>query len=95
MYKYLVIVAVLICFSPSASANFWRACNETIRTVDHIETPLCDNERCFIRRGDNFYANITISSPYVHHELMSQCFVFIFGIGIELPMEYPHDNVKI
>lgn len=93
MYKYLAIVAVLVCFSPSTSATFWRACNETLRTVDHIETPMCNEERCFAVRGETFYANITISSPDVHQELISENWVFIAGIGIQLPMDYPHDNV--
>jgi hypothetical protein len=52
---------------------------------------LCDNERCFAVRGEDFIANITISSPDVHHELISENIVFILGVGINLPMEYPHD----
>lgn len=62
-----------------------------LQSVDHIETPMCDAERCFAVRGEDFIANITLSSPEVHHELISENIVFILGVGINLPMEYPHD----
>lgn len=55
---------------------------------------MCNEERCFAVRGEDFVANITISSPDVHTELISENIVFILGIGVNLPMEYPHD-VKI
>ena len=54
---------------------------------------MCNEERCFAVRGETFYANITISSPDVHQELISENWVFIAGIGVQLPMDYPHDNV--
>lgn len=92
MYKFaaFVVIAVLV-VSPAVDATFWRNCLG-VRGPDHIETPLCDNERCFAVRGQPFIANVTLSSPDVHHELLVENIAFILGIPVQLPVEPPHDK---
>ncbi|KAG5667573.1 hypothetical protein PVAND_015550 [Polypedilum vanderplanki] len=90
----LALAVVLLCFITSPALAFWTTCPEFpgARGPDRVDTPMCDSERCFAVRGEYFIANITLSSPDVHHELLSECIAFIAGIGIPLPMEPPHDN---
>ena len=93
MYKFVAFAVLAVILAP-ASATFWRECMG-VRGPDHIETPMCDAERCFAVRGEPFIADVTISSPDVHQELLVQNIAFILGIPVELPMEYPHDKYGV
>jgi hypothetical protein len=93
MFKLLLSFAFLTVLA-SPALSFWRACHRfpNARLPDNVVTPLCDHERCFAARGEDFIANVTMSSPESHNELLSTNYVFIFGVGIPLPIEPPHDN---
>jgi hypothetical protein len=92
MYK-LILSAALLCLAASPALGFWRTCTEFPNALvpDSVDTPMCDHERCFAVRGDYFIANITLSSPNSHVELLSECIAWIAGIGIPLPMDPPHE----
>jgi hypothetical protein len=91
MYKFVAFAVLAVILAPTVSATFWRNCLGVLGP-DHIETPLCDAERCFAVRGQPFVANVTLSSPDVHQELLVENIAFIFGIPVQLPVEPPHDN---
>lgn len=94
MLKFLVGVIVIFAVASPALGTFWRRCHRfpNARLPDNVVSPLCDDTRCFAARGDYFIANVTMSSPEVHLELAATNYVFIFGIGIQLPIDPPHDN---
>jgi hypothetical protein len=100
MWKILAIVpflaAFLLTFSPQEVEGFWRPCNATLRPPDRIDSPACSTatNRCYATRGEVIVANVTISSPQVHQELLVENWVQLLGIWILLPSEYPHDKFE-
>lgn len=84
----LPILVVLLTSVPSSDA-FWRVCNATLPGPDSVSSPNCGATTCTVTRGQMMHADVVISSPLAHNELMVRGFVFLLGVGIPLPQVPP------
>jgi hypothetical protein len=81
-------VLILSLFAVASTHAFWTAC-PGLRGPDHVSSPHCGATNCQVVRGEMMHADVTISSPDVHTELMVFGTVFILGIGVPLPQVPP------
>ncbi|XP_070506660.1 uncharacterized protein [Chironomus tepperi] len=92
MKSILLIVLVALVFHKSH--GFWSECPGTgLPTLDSLESPNCSRDRCTAIRGEEFVARIHVTLHGAHNELRTRLTAFFFGIGINLPVVPPFDNM--
>ncbi|XP_070506475.1 uncharacterized protein [Chironomus tepperi] len=75
-----------------SSLAFWSACTGSILpTIDSFESPSC-TDRCRVTRGDTFYGTIRMTFREAHQELQTRVTAFIFGIGVNIPIDPAFQN---
>ncbi|XP_070499664.1 uncharacterized protein [Chironomus tepperi] len=90
-FKFTIFV-IFLTISCLAEA-FWSDCpGSNVPGPDDIVSPNCSGDRCRAVRGESLIARIYATPQAVHHELIARVTAFVFGIGINLPMQPPFDN---
>ena len=75
----LIFTFVLV-FGPSNA--FWSGCAGTdIPTIDSLESPQCNGDRCRAVRGEVFYARAYVTLGEINFELRTRLTAIFFGIG--------------
>jgi hypothetical protein len=87
--KVLLLSIFVVLLTAVPSHAFWSLCSANMPGPDHVSSPNCGATSCTVVRGQMMHADVTISSPYAHGELMVRGFVFLLGIGIPLPQIPP------
>ncbi|KAL7031648.1 hypothetical protein ACKWTF_007085 [Chironomus riparius] len=88
--KFIFVLTIVILFGYSHA--FWSACpGTTLPSLDSMESPSC-TDRCRAVRGEVFYGTLRMTFQEAHQELRSRVTAFIFGIGVNIPVDPPFDN---
>lgn len=88
MYKF-VIFAFLLTFSVTNA--FWTSCGGSA-TTHSVTSPSCDATRCTATRGQPLVSDTLISFTGAHQNLQVSVTAFILGVGVNLPVDPPHNN---
>ncbi|XP_070506505.1 uncharacterized protein [Chironomus tepperi] len=90
--KYLFCLTVVI--SIGLNHAFWTDCpGSGVIGPDSITSPNCTADRCRVVRGEVMTADILVTWSGNHHELATRITAFMFGVGINLPIDDPYDDV--
>jgi hypothetical protein len=91
MLKFILLSV----FVASASA-FWTGCNlPGVVTPDLITSPFCGATSCTIARGQTLTAQAFFTPVRAHQRLDVTVTAFVLGIGVNLPIDEPHNNGTI
>ncbi|CAG9803563.1 unnamed protein product [Chironomus riparius] len=90
--KYLFCLIIALSFGLYQA--FWTECpGSGVIGPDSITSPNCTIDRCRVTRGQLLSADILVTWSGSHSELRTRITAFLLGIGINLPIDYPFDNV--
>ena len=93
MIKFLAFL-LLINFT-YAQTNFWWPCNDSSGVAPtQVTSPACSGTQCNGVRGESLTADIVFTPRQNHNDLRVRVVAFILGLAVELPGEYPFDNVR-
>ncbi|KAL7031650.1 hypothetical protein ACKWTF_007086 [Chironomus riparius] len=89
--KFVFLLTFVCVFGVSQA--FWTNCPGSVPGLDLFESPQCSGDRCRATRGEIFYGKFWFHTAGAYNELRSRATAFIFGIGVNLPMTPPHDDL--
>ncbi|KAG5673376.1 hypothetical protein PVAND_003432 [Polypedilum vanderplanki] len=88
------LIALTVLLALSGANAFWSACSDLPNALAPrtVESASCSPTLCTVTRGETLIADAYMTFNQAHSRLDVSVTAYIFGIGVNLPQDPPHDN---